>query len=1016
MAQSSTSSKSPTIVAARRLWASGDPDRLLRLAQQIDAHEGWRGYLTRSEHELFAAALRAGGETWSEFISIEHAQNVVALRNKEDRETHGFTEDNTSDQIRAQDDDKMSVTGSHSPNAGSLQTPQPSPMPNNTSEDQQQRDQQGKENTDSSNGSADSQSASGNSSTIDVVELAAKTRYMLFEKSVNCIFPNAKSEEYAIDFSFLDELDEKEADKSSTLEKPAPVHSIRKDDDNDDYDEDDDEDDEKEEQNSASQNTQENLETQQNKPVKQGTKEGSQLKEESGEDKNERESKDSKESCLADGIITPAETPTASETNEPKQFSKDTYHTLDTEAEAFMKAVRPKEDVDSRAEHANNIDLEGNSEGGVASKLSNMNFGAANLSLKHLLAAIDDKRQQLSFTDSELRNLISDVRKNRSKWASEDRIGQEELYDAAEKVVLELRGYTEHSTAFLNKVNKRDAPNYFNIIKRPMDLSTVMKKLKSFQYKSKHDFVEDLMLIWNNCFEFNTDPQHYLRKHAQAMKEKTLLLIPLIPDITIRSRAEIEARERGSVPRDMSIDFDLESEDNESVTGSRKNISSRTDGKTVPSTRAGSVMTDNADFADEDDTQHVPQLQQSQQESQREMIFEYDVIPIVPEVPWNLAEKQTVYEAEEFDRAVDVDAPSKFLPLKTGLNLKMDKNLAELQQIRKICSKISVIRRIQQQPHLYTTQMKAYNPEKIDERDVDMDARLPGREDLPREVIEACMQRSIAKLAMHTGFEDCQMLALEGLTGIATDFMQKLGRTLNLYREANRGQQRFNMEDIVLQTLYENGVYDLGGLETYIRDEIDRFGLKLKDVHERMNMSLADYLRPALASTEDNQFEDGSQEFISGTFSDDIGEDFFGFRELGLDEELGLSTMSVPLHLLHSRLHMSANVQATPVMQSKVASAPPMEPLTRDLIEKQIGLVRPFLFARFDKFERDGVLLEDELLPPKQRNQRPKLPPTGKIAMAKKRSSETAFQMPSGVNAALKSMGDGSPPKKKKKL
>lgn len=94
-------------------------------------------------------------------------------------------------------------------------------------------------------------------------------------------------------------------------------------------------------------------------------------------------------------------------------------------------------------------------------KLSSANLGASSLTLKHLIARIDAKREKVKVSDMELRNLMSEVRKNRSKWASEDKVGQEELYEAAEKVVLELRALTEHSTAFLNRVNKREAPDYF---------------------------------------------------------------------------------------------------------------------------------------------------------------------------------------------------------------------------------------------------------------------------------------------------------------------------------------------------------------------------------------------------------------------------------------------------------------------------------------------------------------------------------------------------------------------------
>ena len=55
---------------------------------------------------------------------------------------------------------------------------------------------------------------------------------------------------------------------------------------------------------------------------------------------------------------------------------------------------------------------------------------------------------------------MSEARKNRSIWASEENVRQEELYEAAEKVLNELRGMTEHSGAFFTKVNKKEAPDY----------------------------------------------------------------------------------------------------------------------------------------------------------------------------------------------------------------------------------------------------------------------------------------------------------------------------------------------------------------------------------------------------------------------------------------------------------------------------------------------------------------------------------------------------------------------------
>jgi transcriptional activator SPT7 len=200
--------------------------------------------------------------------------------------------------------------------------------------------------------------------------------------------------------------------------------------------------------------------------------------------------------------------------------------------------------------------------------LSSANLGASSLMLKHLLARIDSKRSMVRAQDWQLRKLIGEVRKNRSKWASEDKIGQEELYEAAEKVLQELKALTEHSGPFLNRVNKRDAPDYYNIIKHPMDIGTMMKKLKNIAYKSKKEFVDDLNLIWNNCLRYNTDPNHFLRKKALIMQKHTESLVFLIPDIVVRDRAEVEAEERRMQHLDAELDG-MEDSDDEPIMASR---------------------------------------------------------------------------------------------------------------------------------------------------------------------------------------------------------------------------------------------------------------------------------------------------------------------------------------------------------------------------------------------------------------------------------------------------------------
>jgi hypothetical protein len=40
-------------------------------------------------------------------------------------------------------------------------------------------------------------------------------------------------------------------------------------------------------------------------------------------------------------------------------------------------------------------------------------------------------------------------------------------------------------------------------------------------------------------------------------------------------------------------------------------------------------------------------------------------------------------------------------------------------------------------------------------------------------------------------------------------------------------------------------------------------------------------------------FNEQNESFVSGDFTEELGEDFFGFKELGLDKEFGLISLSV---------------------------------------------------------------------------------------------------------------------------
>ena len=63
------------------------------------------------------------------------------------------------------------------------------------------------------------------------------------------------------------------------------------------------------------------------------------------------------------------------------------------------------------------------------------------------------------------------------------------------------------------------------VIKNPMDLGTMTKKMKALQYKSKDEFTQDLDLIWSNCLTYNTLPVSFYQLFNFHKAYKLLIFI-----------------------------------------------------------------------------------------------------------------------------------------------------------------------------------------------------------------------------------------------------------------------------------------------------------------------------------------------------------------------------------------------------------------------------------------------------------------------------------------------------------
>lgn len=815
-----------------------------------------------------------------------------------------------------------------------------------------------------------------------------------------------------------------------------------------------------------------------------------------------------------------------------KEFNK-VYHNFEYDRETLIKR-RKLEKSDMQLEEAAASDEIDGTQNGSDNHAQNegtdsmgINLGSASHSLKHLLNTIQQQRDDIPLNDFELRTLFMDVRKNRGKWANDERVGQEELYEACEKVVMDLRGYTEHSTPFLNKVSKREAPNYGLIIKQPMDLNTVTKKLKALQYNSKQDFVNDLMLIWNNCLTYNADPKHFLRTHATAMQKRTLKLIPSIPNISIRNRVDVEREEelenedKGSPVgagksskkgRKRTREDQIKTEDGSNMDSPDVSTISETPtaGTSIAETQTGeneNKRTDaieheneeeeeegEADGRDENDNDNDndndnnneeedeigPELQawrnltaksRAHYCAQRAALFdsnfklkldapaiiresnemnnfnhylsntqvvskstnllendepyllEYDITGGLPGFKYKGVDEQEEERKEQklvdlYLQQADGDASkiksSFVLPTDSGLNKVYHENISDIQEIRKICFKISLIRQMQTQLFVHHTQLRQPEIEPIKEVDLDPVSKLSNHDPCYKDIQYSILRRNVAKVAMQTGYETTQPFAINTLTQIAERYMENLIKSIKMHSESNSPNE-LSTREILLLSLLENGVDKPDDLYTFVKERVVKQQGKLKDLRVKLSLFLKELLKPGLENFNEKSFDDNSEQFMTGDFSNDLGDDFFGFKELGLEKEFKMLSNSIPIYLLHSRLHNSYSSTGSVIKGNKYEDFKEYKvpKLYASDIDNQIGVLSPFYSKLLDKSKAHYIkvqkkrgesttlpdndkllLIEDEELPQKQRNIRPRLPPTGKIASVKKKIIANSFILP----------------------
>lgn len=72
-------------------------------------------------------------------------------------------------------------------------------------------------------------------------------------------------------------------------------------------------------------------------------------------------------------------------------------------------------------------------------------------------------------------------------------------------ILIEEMEASDESWPFLFPVNTKQFPTYKKIIKNPMDITTIKKRLENGVYKTREEFCDDVRLIFANCEVFNED-------------------------------------------------------------------------------------------------------------------------------------------------------------------------------------------------------------------------------------------------------------------------------------------------------------------------------------------------------------------------------------------------------------------------------------------------------------------------------------------------------------------------------
>ncbi|WWD15998.1 hypothetical protein CI109_100422 [Kwoniella shandongensis] len=318
--------------------------------------------------------------------------------------------------------------------------------------------------------------------------------------------------------------------------------------------------------------------------------------------------------------------------------------------------------------------------------------------------------------------------------------------------------------------------------------------------------------------------------------------------------------------------------------------------------------------------------------------------------------------------------PTKPVSLKKVIHQTVDK----LHDARTVIHRIQEFQRVEAEGGILPSRSLETEEEKATKEEERLERRQKRREErtearkrekegaeVGEEEAVFGMKKAAAGMLAHAGFEGANETALDLFTRVAVDHLHNMGRTFRLLLDGF--SHKMTPEEMVLHAMHENGQLETQHLESHLKDEIERESAKVAEMQRKIRQAFKE-VATAPVIGDDMMFADNGEMLLDGNFADELGEDFLGLRDLGIDKEFGLSSLTVPSSVFYGRRKRLADASQNGSKEDQLdyPPPPPFIPLNESTYRTQVPALLHSFYA--SRLESGTSLFNDDTFPP-PRNQ-----------------------------------------------